>query len=240
MTSNLTFARFRFSNTERCGPILMSGPMVRATLREINPKTQTRRMVKTLPQPFTGANSIEPNEGYPGEWSPWKDGERQTSILCPYGVPGDRLWVRETWQRGRDFEVSESPFGIERDRIYYRADQQGAYAISGRPWRPGIHLRREHSRITLELTDVRVERLQEITAEDAKAEGAPYYVGGEGPVSEAALRCEPGYWHGIEGYRQGFEHLWGEINGWQGEPKARCRWQSNPWVWALTFKRITP
>lgn len=238
--------------TER--PILMSGPMVRALLREIDPKTQTRRIVK-LPhenplgswEPTTvGGPGVRTAKGEPfaARAAVWHTRTGDT-IACPYGVPGDQLWVREQFCIGYEHEPGQFtaiPFsGCEKHRrVFYRATDEDKLNEPKRPWKPSIHMPRWACRIVLEITDVRVQRLHDIAPEDAKAEGAPYYVGGHGPVSDTELRIDPGCWHGIEGYRQGFEHLWGEINGWQHEPKARCPWQLNPFVWALTFRRIAP
>lgn len=188
--------------TPRERPILFSAPMVRALLD--GRKTQTRRIVK--PQ----ADSIEPHDGYPGEWSPWKDGERQASILCPYGVSGDRLWVRETtiiapkrWNDG----YGATHVDAEGDKriVQYLAtspsrDAAKAYNLKATPT---IHMPRWASRITLELTDVRVHRLLDITEDDARAEGA-----------ENA---------------RAFVTLWDSING-------KGSWDASPWVWALTFR----
>jgi hypothetical protein len=210
-------------------PILFSGPMVRAILD--GRKTMTRRVVK--PQPPTEVESVfRPFPSEPHNWQGYGDGVIHWYGLCPYGVPGDQLWVRETWARDD-----------EDGALMYRADlgrnadadawEQGR--IEGVPryrWRPSIHMPRRCSRITLEITGVRVERLQEISGEDAKAEGAQYYVGGEGLITETDLRIEPGFWHGAEGYRQGYAQLWGHINGLGS-------WDANPWTWVVEFRRVT-
>jgi hypothetical protein len=123
---------------------------------------------------------------------------------CKYGKSGDRLWVRETWQ-----EVSWPPTG---PRFVYKADGDA----SPDRWRPSIHMPRWASRITLEVESVRVERLQECSEADAKAEG-----------------CSPLGDDTSQAYRLGYMHLWGQING----PGS---WEANPWVWVITFKRIRP
>lgn len=198
--------------------ILFSSPMVRAILA--GAKTQTRRLNR-LPQ---DADSIEPLEGYPGEWAVWKGGERHTSIECPYGQPGDRLWIRETWQY-TDWTEDGYPF------VGYRAD--GAHRLIDRGidekwsdrltdiwaarWRPAISMPRWASRITLELTDVRVERLQDISDEDARAEG---------------IDATP--WWGfppIEAYK--YTWTW-----WYALDAEYARWGSNPWVFVLCFRRL--
>ena len=202
-------------------PILFSGPMVRAILE--GRKTQTRRVMK--PQPTT--------DGY---WWTWKqvscNGE--TGLRdglpclgpCPYGKLGDRLWVRETLRAVHDTKLLPD----ERMPIAaYAAD--GSHCWSKNrfrvPWRwergvlPSIHLPRILSRITLEITDVRVQRLQDISEADAVAEGCGIYSEGEWLNQ---VEC------GIT-RRKRFEELWQSING----PDS---WSANPWVWALTFKRV--
>lgn len=205
--------------TER--PILFSAPMVRALLS--GTKTQTRRVVK-----LKSHHTIEQRDD--GRDWPWMyDGERDADswLACPYGQPGDRLWVRET-------------FWIDRDGVFYKADQEsgspwlaaGAYkamrvGANGTPyvsnwgWRPSIHMPRAASRIALEVTGVRVERLQDISETDAQAEGAEY-----------GFDCESGFClHPLGNYRHGYAYLWESING----PGS---WESNPWVWAVEFKRL--
>ena len=188
-------------------PILFSAPMVRALLA--GTKTQTRRIVK--------ARDLEWMDVHQGLREP-DNAER-----CPYGQPGgDRLYVRETFGH---FERNENfAPGCE---VFYRADGE---SLAVEPWRPSIHMPRWASRITLEITGVRVERLQEISEADAKAEGADCLT-----------------WSGIEGtaadlidwplkevahpHRNGFAVLWESING----PES---WNANPWVWVVSFRRL--
>ena len=184
-------------------PILFSGPMVRAILD--GRKTQTRRPVKPQPIPFGLDNR---------PWMP-VGGVHQDRWLCPIGQPGDRLWVRETW---RQFDA-----GIEcacydecfcrrhRGKPIYRAD-----CDSEDKWRPSIHMPRWASRITLEITRVWVERVQDITEEDAKAEGC---CGGHSSIPGYAFSATP---------REHFRHIWQSIYG---------TWDANPWVWAVEFRR---
>ena len=149
-------------------------------------------------------------------------------IACPYGQPGDRLWVRETWQ--------SVPFGPHRDWpgcpdlrpqkpsewnrtavVIWRADGE---MPGPEIWSPSIHMPRWASRITLEITGVRVERLQDISEDDAAAEGVgPGYV----PNSLGSTTCV--------GCRPMFARVWRDING----PDS---WAANPWVWVIEFKRI--
>jgi hypothetical protein len=202
--------------------ILMSAPMVRATLREIDPKTQTRRVVKWrdlqagLNLSFTG---LEVHSYVPGLFT--LEGRSRNSVesrssptRCPYGVPGDRLWVRETWAQNED-QLSETRMDAS---IRYRADgEQRALDNGGeKPWRPSIFMPRWASRITLEVTGVRIERLQAISEADAKAEGA-------NPGKWPTMRQQP--------YQAGYSALWDSING-------AGSWNANPWVWVVTFRRI--
>lgn len=200
-------------------PILFSAPMVRALLA--GTKTQTRRVVKVQPEPgFIG------NYG-PG--NPFIRGERG-DIRCPYGQPGDRLWVRETWQGPLlDSEEHEAQFSEDGPDAFkkpgfcaYRAtDTLDAIDADGKDlgWRPSIHMPRWASRILLEIVSVRIERLQDISDADAKAEGVAL------PPSTCTM------YDGI--WRDGYRNLWQFING-QGS------WDANPWVWVIEFKRIEP
>lgn len=220
-------------------PILFSGPMVRAILA--GTKTQTRRIVKPQPKgrlsPWDMAS--EPGDVYIDGSVPVRCVESRgrnkrdagelslRPVPCPYGVPGDRLWVREAWRQ------NDAPS----DCVHYMADED---ECSGGPWRPSIHMPRWASRITLEVTEVRVQRLQEISEEDAKAEGVNAVCPGCGQTlaqddeTEAHWICEDGNDGVPFEHRVGFERLWGLING------KRAPWSSNPWVWAITFRRIKP
>lgn len=190
-------------------PILFSAPMVRALLD--GTKTQTRRVVKGL----TDKMWIEAtanggfNVCYDGEptcgTGVWEVAEHAHPISCPYGQPGDRLWVREAWApRAIDPECTAAA---------YRATDDECNG----PWKPSIHMPRWASRITLEITGVRVERLQDISSDDAAAEGWP------GPDAQNSIRhAYPIAW---------YSHLWEQING-------AGSWAANPWVWVVEFKRI--
>jgi hypothetical protein len=201
-------------------PILFSAPMVRAILE--GRKTVTRRIFKH--------RTVERSDGFVDVYSgpdidSWIGTFRPGGMFTsPYGEPGDRLWVRETWCRRWDETRSDW------DGFYYRAD--GVDVLdrddhSKSPWRPSIHMSREASRITLRVTSIRVERLQAITEEGAKAEGAAWRidVGGDlhGPFADI---------EGPIGYREHFRDLWDQING------ARASWDSNPWVWVVGFERV--
>ena len=206
-------------------PILFSAPMVRAILE--GRKTVTRREVKKQAALDCLAAGFEPAFlALPGN-----------ADLCPYGQPGDRLWVRETWYCDH-FEVMRGPYlkpddldigeALDDGTLVYAADGLTPYEADQPIWKPSIHMPRWASRILLEITDVRVERLQDITEEQAKTEGVRLY------TDHAELGD---WWHveGIETYsadpRKSFELLWSSVGG---------DWQANPWVWVVEFKRVTP
>ncbi|PZE12736.1 hypothetical protein DMX10_13985 [Pseudomonas sp. 57B-090624] len=216
-------------------PIIFSGPMVRAILE--GRKTVTRRVIK--PQPYIdtsgnfcwngsnyGQNENGPRSAALASPIPCSKTKR---VACPYGKPGDRLWVRET-HFINDFRGANVP---EDDRaeaeIVYRADPLPCWEgeESEIPWRPSIHMPRWASRILLEITDVRVERLQAISEEQALAEG----VKGE-PCDHARQACtDIGCWGDTA--KGAFGFLWESING-------TGSWHANPWVWAISFRRIQP
>jgi hypothetical protein len=189
-------------------PILFSGPMVRAILD--GRKTQTRRVVK--PQP-------DPNE------SAWYQPGPGIFSMCPYGQSGDRLWVRETWLHGTCpnghgiAAYIESGLSGDADyRLHPAADETEVNWAHKWRRRPSIHMPRWASRINLEITDVCVERVQDISEADACHEGAPAIVGRNiGPVT----------------YREGFRELWDSIYSKRG-----CGWDANPWCWCISFKVV--
>lgn len=190
--------------TER--PILFSAPMVRAILEDR--KTQTRRVVKPQPHPTWTMNVDKRlRRGIPlGDLLKGSILSDTARFRCPYGLPGDRLWVRETWTECKNCGVVNYAAGWK--VVCCKACDQELGA-----WKPSIHMFREDSRILLEVTDVRVQRVQDISREDAIAEGMP---GGQGwpPVEEFSL-------------------LWNQINLARG-----FGWAVNPWVWAISFKRV--
>ncbi|MBY0483473.1 hypothetical protein [Nitrosomonas sp.] len=183
-------------------PILFNGEMVRALLD--GRKTQTRRVCK-------GQRELSNNHDFQLD-------------RCPFGKSGDRLWVRETWQ-GPLFD-DEIPEDWNSDK--YKTPEYCYYKASGdscdftdaddnfvERWSPSIHMPRWASRILLEVTNVRVERLQDISEEDAIAEGII------SPMFGSDLdRMQ---------YRAGFQNLWESING-------KGSWDLNPWVWCITFE----
>ena len=208
-------------------PILFSAPMVRAILE--GHKTQTRRVIKQQPERFWGSmdhafasgvlQCVVTTDGKP----------RDKYIVCPYGVPGERLWVRETWTgtfHCDHFHVAYAADGSERC-----LDAPVAYilpkaALKPSNWVTPLFMPRWASRITLEITDVRVQRLQDISEQDSLAEGAALDSDGF-PMASAPI--DDGYDTAIEW----FADLWDSINAKRG-----FGWDVNPWVWALTFRRI--
>lgn len=198
-------------------PILFSAPMVRALLD--GRKTQTRRIVKPQPDWLPEVGYTRRTDGM--FWPIGSLGQQCGAPLvkCPYGLPGDGLWVREAWKAHSTFEGT-SPRDIPRSTIFYMADD--AYAPSGSRGRPGIHMPRWASRLFLRITDVRVERLQAISPEDALAEGV--YPGEQPPVTFNRVFSSSMPVHLYGG-------LWEHLNG-------AGSWGANPWVWAVTFERI--
>ena len=214
-------------------PILFSAPMVRAILA--GTKTQTRRVVKT--QPWASC-CIE--EGMAGE-SPFVysalggDGpghdvhESRTPCRCPYGEPCDRLWVKESTIKVEDHGWI-GPVYVESDagRLalewgYGESDDPDHIPPHAIKRRPSIFMTRAMSRITLEITGVRVERLQEISEADARAEGAP-----PGHPSIDRVSREFGF---ADFPRSWYGQMWEQING-------RGSWAANPWVWVLEFRKL--
>lgn len=189
-------------------PILFSTPMVQAILE--GRKTQTRRVMK--PQPFQHDSGWWIYEGFRPK-ARYNSGSRAANfppnewdmLTSPYGCISDRLWVRETF-----LETISTD-----DKIHYeyRADYSKTMADDV-CWKPSIFMPREACRIMLEVTDVRVERLQDITEEDAIAEG-----------TVRIHRYKTMVWE--------YETLWESING-------KGSWEKNPWVWVIEFKKIEP
>lgn len=197
-------------------PILFSAPMVRAILS--GTKTQTRRAIKLKPW-----HTIEERDD--GQQWPWMyDGERDADcwLPCPYGQPGDRLWVREAWTTHACFDHIRAS-ELTTISLHYQADGR---IKTGRN-RAAMHMPRWASRISLEVTGVRVERLQAISEADARAEGARP----ADPCDHTRRSCEEIGCTGPGDYRGGYRALWDQINGPGG-------WDANPWVWVVEFKRV--
>ncbi|HEJ9850713.1 TPA: hypothetical protein SMN88_000592 [Pseudomonas aeruginosa] len=221
-------------------PILFTGPMVRAILE--GRKTVTRRVMK--PQPDFPGSMVDPN-------TPFKtlDAGLHARITCPYGEPGDRLWVRETWHVGKPHDKTApadilAPLLAEGRGItvLYTAGGWQSVGPAGREepiypddqplpdWagkgRPSIHMPRWACRILLEITAVRVELLQDISEDQARAEGIT-----DGGCSSCGNHEPCGCECPAPSAVDSFVHLWRSTGG---------NWESNPWVWVVEFKRVTP
>lgn len=186
-------------------PILFSAPMVRAILD--GSKTQTRRIVRCR-----------------------GDGSRMDSV-SPYGIAGDRLWVRETWAAPHDCDHLKPTELPEDTPVHYRASWEGPCGIA---WRPSIFLRRCFSRLMLEVTGVRAERLRDISEADAKAEGVESAATSLiGLADEQQIISGDGRTKGSHPFTLSYAVLWDEING------DRAPWVRNPWVWVIEFRKLT-
>lgn len=218
-------------------PIIFSGPMVRAIIE--GRKTQTRRVVQWR---SARADAVHDGEGEGNALVELEDGSlwpyycydgNEIPLRCPYGVVGDRLWVKEKhvlldrdgwWDQTLPRDAFD-PFGRRNGVAYadneHDPDSERCRKDLGYRWRPSIHMPRWASRITLEITGVRVERLQEISEADAEAEG----------IDLQGFRSNT---FGIAGreHRINFSTLWDSINA------KRHPWSSNPFVWVLEFRRL--
>ncbi|HHM5622836.1 TPA: hypothetical protein ACRNOX_000238 [Pseudomonas aeruginosa] len=214
-------------------PILFNDQMVRAILE--GRKTATRRIAKPVKHPDLG------NIYAPGALVLEREPQHVIDRACPYGQPGDRLWVREAWQGPLiSDEEQDANQSWWKDMTKFQNPGHCAYRASGDDneyfdpdgyfhckWKPSIHMPRWASRILLEITAVRVERLQDISEEQALAEG----VRGE-PCDHARQACaDIGCWGDTA--KGAFGFLWESLNG-EGS------WAANPWVWVIEFKRVAP
>ena len=215
-------------------PILFSAPMVCAILE--GRKTVTRRAVKIQPRSKGDIGSYGIGQPFIRHPNPTKRNPE-----CPYGRPGDRLWVRET------HKISTGKVGDSQACVRYQADGDYQAKVMPQPetagprtfdrTRPSIHMPRWASRILLEITDVRVERLQDINEQQALAEGV---VGVDFRPDDGFPMCR-GYMVGPDDGKsplethaaKAFAGLWRSTNGAEN-------WDTNPWVWVVEFKRIQP
>jgi hypothetical protein len=226
-------------------PILFSGEMVRAILD--GRKTQTRRVAKFIPLESglnLQASSLGAGDYFTGApetgkvlrsmgGSCWQD--RTKPLRCPYGQPGDRLWVRETWipvwhgsyepMDGKPTEYCLIEYAASAHSGYHTAwDHYEGY------WRPSIHMPRWASRVTLEVTGIRVERIQEISEADSLLEGVKALTGDFAGCFVVA--DVPGAMSGTTA-KECFQRRWDLLNAKRG-----FGWDANPWVWVIEFKRI--
>lgn len=226
-------------------PILFKGELVRAILDDR--KTQTRRLVKGQALEWLKPDGFTPEFVASPE-----------NHMCPYGDPGDRLWVREggwyhvehyddeddgSLESGRDaaefFRWKESPRrGVRRWRdgtieaITFLDESTPLDCAPRGDARPSIHMPRWASRIDLEIVEVRAQRLQNITEQDAREEGFDEWIPCNLITGLKGVRIGGG--HRQATCREHFAVAWDAING------KRAPWASNPWVWAITFKRVRP
>ena len=211
-------------------PILFSGEMVRAILD--GRKTQTRRVLK-LDKAYheCGRHEIAEWRNQNDRWFGLYEWNTVASLQCPYGQPGDRLWVRETcWSDGQlVYYVADNnakSFNDDSEEHYQRMLTLHHYNGGFGNRVPSIHMPRWASRITLEITGLRVERLNDISEEDAISEGTENrsdLAWGHGGQGDDMAR-----WAVDHGHRYGFLHLWESING-------AGSWEQNPWVWVIEF-----
>ncbi|MFK3607729.1 hypothetical protein PVE_R2G0786 [Pseudomonas veronii 1YdBTEX2] len=211
-------------------PILFNGEMVRAILAGL--KTVTRRAVKVQP---ISKNTGMVNAAYCGKPDLWLvdgsvgdytcNGLVAPQWTCPYGRPGDRLWVRETTEA--DEQTSDvvilSRYSADRAPVLYSGCEDPDYNDTVAHWdyprrsRPSIHMHRWASRILLEITAIRAERLHQMKTIDYQAEGCH---GGHGSI--------PGYIYNATPCEH-FHHVWDSTGG---------DWKANPWVWVVEFRRV--
>lgn len=208
-------------------PILFTTPMVQATLA--GRKTQTRRLrglkqINSNPDKWKHVCAVKNDPIY--HLFEDADGE-EIEVKCPFGKPGDTLWVRETWQWEGDTKYTDAfPIGF----FFYKADFIGNESAGPSTWKPNIHMPKKACRLRLEITALRVERLNAINKNDAIAEGIlKSWIGDQTlyhnylkPFTEWTKRdyLTP---------RRSFQTLWESING----PGS---WDANPWVWVIEFK----
>lgn len=202
-------------------PIIFSGPMATAILR--GEKTQTRRVMK--PQP----SSVDEH----GRWyrMPYGGEALMNQWPCPFGQPGDRLWVRESFSSDwilHQLPPREWPHGAP---VHYWADGNPEYG-DWTPPKPPIHMPRWASRLTLEIVSVRVERLQAITEDDTDAE----VFGGDYPHTVRPDLFPDFEAAGALSMQECFARVWDDING----KKPGRAWADNPWTWVIEFEQVTP
>ncbi len=214
-------------------PIIFSAESVQAILR--GTKTQTRRVIKPRPPYYTG-QILGPEWYAPVKYDRWGemypgadvfgayDDSGEWGARCPYGAPGDRLWVKEVWAVSKHYDATK-PRDLPDDTQVWWCDATRYNVPDGDwqrgRWRSPLHMMPWASRLTLEVTSVRVERVQEISRADAIAEGVFNY-----PANTPAEQLFGGP---VEDYGL----LWDSLNAKRGYP-----WASNPWVWVVGFRRI--
>lgn len=203
----------------------MCGEMVQATLREVDPKWQTRRIVKPQPKSDKVTWGCLGGKGFGFFFG-------DNFQRCPYGETGDRLWVKETFGVHKDCPAKKiSDIGV--GWICYRADGGGMCPASlVEHWKPSIFMSRKLSRITLELTKIRVERVRDITEVDAITEGCRMKDGFPEEQPDKSGIGNIGWDDPVEWY----SWLWDSLNA--KRDGGIYAWDKNPWVWVLEFKKV--
>lgn len=209
-------------------PILFSAPMVRALLA--GTKTQTRRVLRVQPPAGTFQVSTWHHPDPRPHFFAWQELPHDAAMIaddwahpCPYGQPGDRLWVRETFAK---IDGQTQPWiATDYRATYTHGDRLGDTLGIRKRWTPAIHMPRAASRIDLEVTGVRVERLQDISEADAIAEGVER-------SGECNWRDYGDAGNDFTSARRSYRSLWDSIN----DPSP-C-WGANPWVWVVSFRRL--
>lgn len=213
-------------------PILFKPEMIQAILD--GSKTMTRRAVKKLCKGYKGNDFFDylPEGDRAGQkyyyrrtdagWDSFKNLEDLVAKRCPYGQVGDRLWVKESFRvHPQDVDTNKHcpDFRVPVD---YKLTPINSDGWDGLPWKSPLFMPRAYSRLLLEITSIRVERLKDISESDASEEGAGYLIG-----EHEYLDGNP------DQYRECFKILWESING-------KDSWRENPWVWVIEFKVVQP
>ena len=214
--------------TER--PILFNSKMVSAILE--GHKTQTRRVIKPQPD-FSGViyPSLLKWRRFRSKWGAFPQNASKGSIPifaynCPFGKVGDKLYVREKFQLSKgDFAPTLEEELSKKPRVLYYASDNPRYRDKDK-WKPSIHMPKWASRITLEITDIRVEQLQDISGEDAKAEGSEMIASYIAGITHEQFGSKQAT------YRQGF------VASWDSIAKKEYQWDNNSFVWVISFKRL--
>lgn len=212
-------------------PMLFSTLMAQAI--EENRKTKTRR-TKGLETVTSNWAFIEMDESSDNSYARFYDSffndennnptdESYKTIKCPYGKPGDVIWVRETWQKRSDDAIAK---GFE--KYYYKAGWNGCTEAG---WKPNIHMPKTAARYFLKIKSITVEKLQDITEADAKAEGVEFIESVESYVDYRFNYMKENRMEFFNQAKDSFQSLWQSINGEES-------WKDNPFVWVIEFERI--